>query len=126
MYYFFEKKLKNLKKKLDLPPCGTLRLQVIKLKEVRYDKKRKNDYREYSLEDVRQLEKIKLLRKLSVPIEDIRLIESGKLSLSQSMKGQIERIEKEEQNTQVIGIIYVLIQRIKEINGGEEYDARNY
>ena len=25
-----------------------------------------------------------------------------------------------------IGIIYVLIQRIKEINGGEEYDARNY
>ena len=26
----------------------------------------------------------------------------------------------------VIGIIYVLIQRIKEINGGEEYDARNY
>jgi DNA-binding transcriptional MerR regulator len=181
-----------------------------------------NDYREYSLEDVRQLEKIKLLRKLSVPIEDIRLIESGKLSLSQSMKGQIERIEKEEQNAQVmkelctrlrdentdlktlnasfflsemekmesqgtkfkdiqkedinrkkksgafaaagifslilifsfialllvyrvepeilvpvivtglilfglvIGIIYVLIQRIKEINGGEEYDARNY
>jgi len=181
-----------------------------------------NDYREYSLEDVRQLEKIKLLRKLSVPIEDIRLIESGKLSLSQSMKGQIERIEKEEQNALVmkelctrlrdentdlktlnasfylsemekmesqgtkfkdiqkedinrkkksgavaaagifslilifsfialllvyrvepeilvpvivtglilfglvIGIIYVLIQRIKEINGGEEYDARNY
>ena len=25
-----------------------------------------------------------------------------------------------------IGIIVALIQRIKEINGGEEYDARNY
>lgn len=181
-----------------------------------------NDYREYSLEDVRQLEKIKLLRKLSVPIEEIRLIETGKLSLTQSMSRQIERIEKEEQSAQVmkelctrlrdentdlktlnasfylsemekmesqgtkfkdiqkedinrkkksgavaaagifslilifsfialllvyrvepeilvpvivtglilfglvIGIIYVLIQRIKEINGGEEYDARNY
>ena len=61
-----------------------------------------NDYREYSLEDVRQLEKIKLLRKLSVPIEEIRLIESGKLSLTQSMNRQIERIEKEEQSAQVI------------------------
>lgn len=181
-----------------------------------------NDYREYSLEDVRQLEKIKLLRKLSVPIEEIRLIETGKLSLTQSMNRQIERIEKEAQNAQVmkelcarlrdepadlktlnasfylsemdkmesqgtkfkdiqkedinrkkksgavaaagvfcliliisfiatlfvyrteakilgpvivtgliliglvIGIIIALIQRIKEINGGEEYDARNY
>ncbi len=181
-----------------------------------------NDYREYSLEDVRQLEKIKLLRKLSVPIEEIRLIESGKLSLTQSMNRQIERIEKEEQSALVmkdlcarlrdettdlktlnasfyltemdkmesqgtkfkdiqkedikrkkksgavaaagvfcliliisfiatlfvyrsapailgpvivtgviliglvVGIIIALIQRIKEINGGEEYDARNY
>ena len=181
-----------------------------------------NDYREYSLEDVRQLEKIKLLRKLSVPIEEIRLIQNGKLSLTQSMNRQIERIETEEQNAQVmkelcarlrnettdlktlnasfyllemdkmesqgtkfkdiqkedinrkkksgavaaagvfcliliisfiatlfvyraepkilgpvivtgliliglvVGIIIALIQRIKEINGGEEYDARNY
>ena len=61
-----------------------------------------NDYREYSLEDVRQLEKIKLLRKLSVPIEEIRLIETGKLSLTQSMNRQIERIEKEEQSAQVM------------------------
>ncbi len=181
-----------------------------------------NDYREYTLEDVRQLEKIKLLRKLSVPIEEIRLLENGRLSLSQSMNQQIERIEKEKQSAEVmkelcaklkdettdlktlnasfylsemekmenlgtkfkdiqkedinrkkksgaiaaagvfclililcfigmlfvfrldkrilgpvvitslitiglfIGIIAALIQRIKEINGGEEYDARNY
>ena len=181
-----------------------------------------NDYREYSLEDVRQLEKIKLLRKLSVPIEEIRLIGVGKVSLTQSMNQQIERIEKELQNAElmkelcarlrdeatdlktlnasfylsemekmenqgtkfkdiqkedinrkkksgavaaalvfcliliisfigmlfvyrtdpeilvpvivtgliliglVTGIIIALIQRIKEINGGEEYDARNY
>ena len=61
-----------------------------------------NDYREYSLEDVRQLEKIKLLRKLSVPIEDIRLIENGKLSLTQSMNQQIERIEKEQKNAELM------------------------
>ena len=61
-----------------------------------------NDYREYSLEDVRQLEKIKLLRKLSVPIEDIRLLENGKISLTQSMNQQIERIEKEQESAEVM------------------------
>ena len=61
-----------------------------------------NDYREYSLEDVRQLEKIKLLRKLSVPIEEIRLLESGEISLTQSMNQQIERIEKEEKNAELM------------------------
>ena len=61
-----------------------------------------NDYREYSLADVRTLEKIKLLRKLSVPIEDIRLLQTGKLSVAQSMTQQIERIEKEQQNAEVM------------------------
>ena len=37
-----------------------------------------NDYRDYSLEDVHRLERIKLLRKLSVPIEEIRLLLDGK------------------------------------------------
>jgi len=61
-----------------------------------------NDYREYSLADVRTLEKIKLLRKLSVPIEEIRLLQDGKLSVAQSMTVQIERIEKEQQNAEVM------------------------
>lgn len=61
-----------------------------------------NDYREYSLADVKILEKIKLLRKLSVPIEEIRLLQKGKMTFSSCMTQQIERIEKEEQNVQVI------------------------
>lgn len=61
-----------------------------------------NDYREYSLKDVKTLEKIKLLRKLSVPIEEIRLLQKGKMTFSSCMTQQIERIEKEEQNVQVI------------------------
>ena len=61
-----------------------------------------NDYREYSLEDVRILEKIKLLRKLSVPIEEIRLLEKGHLSFAQSMSLQIERLEKEQQSAEVM------------------------
>ncbi len=66
------------------------------------DRNPENDYREYSLADVRTLEKIKLLRKLSVPIEEIRLLQTGKSSVSQCMSAQIERIEKEQQNTQVM------------------------
>ena len=55
-----------------------------------------NDYREYSLADVKILEKIKLLRKLSVPIEEIRLLQKNQLSFAQTMTQQIERIEKEQ------------------------------
>lgn len=66
------------------------------------DRNPQNDYREYSLEDVRLLEKIKLLRKLSVPIEEINLLENGKLSMTQCMNQQIERLEKEQKNVQVM------------------------
>lgn len=66
------------------------------------DRNPENDYREYSLEDVRLLEKIKLLRKLSVPIEEIKLLKTGKLSITQCMNQQIERLEKEQQNVQVM------------------------
>ena len=61
-----------------------------------------NDYREYSLADVKVLEKIKLFRKLSVPIEEIRLVQKGNLSIEQCMQKQIERIEQEEHNAQVM------------------------
>ena len=61
-----------------------------------------NDYREYSLEDVRVLEKIKLLRKLSIPIEEIRLLQKGQLTFAQAMSSQIERIEKEQKSAEVM------------------------
>ena len=40
-----------------------------------------NGYREYSMEDVKQLSRIKLLRKLGIPIESIRKMESGEMKL---------------------------------------------
>ena len=61
-----------------------------------------NDYREYSLEDVRVLEKIKLLRKLSVPIDQIRLLQKGQLTFAQAMTSQIERFQKEQQSVEVM------------------------
>ena len=83
-----------------------------------------NDYREYSLEDVRVLEKIKLLRKLSVPIEQIRLLQKGQLTFAQAMKEQIERIEKEEQSVQVMKELCARLQN--EALDLESLDASKY
>lgn len=69
-----------------------------------------NDYREYSLEDVRILEKIKLLRKLSIPIEEIKLLQKGKMSFVQSMSVQIERLENEHQNAEVMKELCIKIR----------------
>ncbi len=83
-----------------------------------------NDYREYSLADVKILEKIKLLRKLSVPIEEIRLLQKGQLSFVQSMTQQIERIEKEQQNAEVMkGLCIRLRDEAVDINA---LDASQY
>lgn len=61
-----------------------------------------NGYRDYTLKDVQQLKKIKLLRKLSVPIEDIRLLLKGKRSFEESMEEQIKRLEKQQKNTELM------------------------
>ena len=83
-----------------------------------------NDYREYSLADVKILEKIKLLRKLSVPIEEIRLLQKGQLSFVQSMTQQIERIEREQQNAEVMkGLCIRLRDEAVDINA---LDASQY
>jgi DNA-binding transcriptional MerR regulator len=57
-----------------------------------------NGYRDYSLRDVAELKKIKLLRKLSVPIEEIRLMQKGKIDFHSVMNNQIERLEKQKNN----------------------------
>lgn len=47
-----------------------------------------NGYREYSEEDIKRLEKIKLFRKLGISIEDIRLLQLDKISLEDILKKQ--------------------------------------
>lgn len=44
-----------------------------------------NGYRDYSEADIRTLQVIRLLRKLAVPLEEIRRLQTGVLSLSDSM-----------------------------------------
>ena len=47
-----------------------------------------NGYREYTLSDVEQLKRVKLLRSLDVPCEKIREMTEGKLSLKKCMEDQ--------------------------------------
>ena len=83
-----------------------------------------NDYREYSLEDVRVLEKIKLLRKLSVSIEEIRLLQKEQLSFAQVMTQQIERLQKEQQSAEVMKELCARLQ--SEILDLKSLDASKY
>ena len=55
------------------------------------DRDRNNGYREYNLDDVKTLNQIKLLRRLEVPIEEIRNIQSGKTSLPDCLERHISQ-----------------------------------
>ena len=57
-----------------------------------------NGYRNYSDEDVQTLRQIKLLRKLGVPIEEIRQMLLGVHTLSDGMRRHLISLEREKQN----------------------------
>lgn len=57
-----------------------------------------NRYREYTEEDVAVLQKIKLLRKLNVPISEIRRMQSEQLPLEDCLKRHIITLEREEKS----------------------------
>ena len=52
--------------------------------------RRKNGYRDYSPDDLETLLRIRLLRRLDVPIEEIRSMQAGKLSLSEALSRVME------------------------------------
>ena len=54
-----------------------------------------NGYREYGREDVRRLQQIKLLRKLAVPIEDIRSVQKGEGSLETCLTRQLREYDRQ-------------------------------
>lgn len=54
--------------------------------------RRKNGYREYSAEDVRELKKIACLRSLGISLEDIRKLQSGQAELRQAVEWQREAL----------------------------------
>lgn len=57
-----------------------------------------NGYREYSEEDVMVLQKVKLLRQLSVPIEEILKLEKGYFTLADCMHRHMILFDRETEN----------------------------
>ncbi|MGN0131123.1 MAG: MerR family transcriptional regulator [Lachnospiraceae bacterium] len=61
-----------------------------------------NGYRDYAEEDVETLLKIKFLRKLSLPIEEIKMIQNKKLTLQDALRRHLITLEHEEKNLKEI------------------------
>ena len=57
-----------------------------------------NGYRDYGEEDVQALQKIKLLRKLDVPLEEIRRMQQGALTLSDGLRRHIIQLDRKQEN----------------------------
>lgn len=55
-----------------------------------------NNYREYTQEDVKTLQTIKMLRKLDMPIEDVRRILSEEVQVGSAMQKHLEELTKKK------------------------------
>lgn len=70
-----------------------------------------NGYREYDEADVLRLKKIKLLRKLSLPIDEIRRIQSGELLLADALHRQLIVLEREQTNlSETVGLCRLILE----------------
>ena len=68
-----------------------------------------NGYRSYSQADVERLRRIKLLRKLDVPLADIREMLEGRKTLAEGMAQQLERLNTRRKDlNEAIGFCEVL------------------
>ena len=57
-----------------------------------------NGYRDYSEEDVEVLRQIKLLRKLDIPLEEIKHLQSGTLTLEDCLRRHLIVLERRAKN----------------------------
>lgn len=80
-----------------------------------------NQYRQYTQTDIHTLKVIRLLRMLDMPLEEIRAVISGDVSLAQAVSRQQERLE---QQTKQIGVaIQMCIQLEAETAPLEQLDV---
>lgn len=59
---------------------------------------RQNGYRSYGPAEEEALRRIKLMRKLGVPLEEIRQMQSGRLTLSEGMRRQLAELGRQQKN----------------------------
>lgn len=61
-----------------------------------------NNYREYTEEDIEQLQKIKILRLLGIAPADIKLLNADAISMEEIMRKRVEELEREAKQIQDI------------------------
>ncbi|MBR2131763.1 MAG: MerR family transcriptional regulator [Oscillospiraceae bacterium] len=71
-----------------------------------------NGYRDYDESDVEVLRRIKLLRKLDVPIQEIRQMQDGTHTVADGMRRHLVTLEREQENLkQAIRLCSILKER---------------
>ena len=68
-----------------------------------------NGYREYSEEDAQRLLQIKLLRKLAVPIGEIRAMQSDGMTLEDCLRRHLITLERNRQNLEQVRELCVMM-----------------
>lgn len=76
---------------------------------------RENGYRDYGEEEVRALEQIKLLRKLGLPLEEIRRLQRGELTVDDAMHRHRVTLEREQKS---LANSLILCQELSTVTGG--------
>lgn len=66
---------------------------------------KENDYRIYSDEDINKLRIIKFLRELNVPINELKNLNTGNITLKACLEERIKKIETEEEKYQKIKLM---------------------
>ena len=64
-----------------------------------------NGYRDYRLEDVEQLKRVKLFRKLGVPVEQIGKLFQGKISVNDCLENQEAALKREQDNIEKLCVL---------------------
>lgn len=75
-------------------------------------------YRSYCPEDVEELKRVRLLRLLDVPMEQVKALQQGKASLDGVLAGQLVRIQEEKKR---LSDVTQVIRQIRQ--NGEEYPS---
>lgn len=86
--------------------------------------RKENGYRDYSEEDVKQLKKIIVFRKLGVPVAEIKKILDGELPLCTAVEENIAVLEK--QIDELNGALKLSNQLKKELSEQDSFDEEKY
>lgn len=77
-----------------------------------------NGYREYGEKEVETLKQIKLLRKLDVPMEEIRRMQQGGLTLTDGLRRHLIHLERQQHN---LATTHALCQEL--VEAGEQLSS---